>query len=92
MLRRRAMCVDSHHLRAMQRLGLVAKSADARETERRLMEMAPESWSPVMLDEHHRLIKTLAQQRCTKNELKCHGCPLLDLCPTGAAIATTSPR
>src|SRR5580698_66921 len=40
-LRRRAICVDSHHLRVTQRLGLVDKSADARKTEERLMEMAP---------------------------------------------------
>ena len=44
-LRRRAMCVDSHHLRVTQRLGLVRKNADARETEDRLMEMAPPEWS-----------------------------------------------
>lgn len=31
-LGRCAICVDSHHLRVTQRLGLVGKSADARET------------------------------------------------------------
>ncbi len=44
-LRRRAMCVDSHHLRIAKRLGFVAKSADARETEERLMAMAPAEWT-----------------------------------------------
>jgi endonuclease-3 len=83
-LRRRAICVDSHHLRIIERLGFVGKSADARETESRLMEMAPAEWSPVMLDEHHTLIKTLGQRICTKNHPKCSACPLLDLCPTGA--------
>src|SRR3984885_6717010 len=52
-LRRPALCVDSHHLRVTERLGFVAKGADARETETRLMEMAPEKWSAAMLDEHH---------------------------------------
>jgi endonuclease-3 len=82
-LRRRAMCVDSHHLRVTQRLGLVAKNADARETERRLMEMAPESWSAEMLDEHHTLIKIHGQQMCTFSRPKCRRCPLVDICPTG---------
>jgi len=82
-LRRRAMCVDSHHLRVTQRLGLVSKSADADETEQRLMEMAPAEWSPAMLDEHHSLIKIHGQQLCTFSRPKCSVCPLLDLCPTG---------
>jgi endonuclease III len=84
-LRRRAICVDSHHLRIIERLGFVGKGADARETESRLMEMAPAEWSPVMLDEHHTLIKTLGQRICTKNHPRCSACPLLDLCPTGQA-------
>jgi endonuclease-3 len=83
-LRRRAMCVDSHHLRIMQRLGLVRKSAHARVTEERIMELAPESsWSAERLDEHHTLVKMHGQQRCTHNEPRCAGCPLFDLCPTG---------
>jgi endonuclease-3 len=84
-LRRRAICVDSHHLRVTERLGFVGKSADARETEDRLMEMAPAEWSPVMLDEHHTLIKTLGQRVCTNTHPRCSACPLLDVCPTGLA-------
>jgi endonuclease-3 len=89
-LRRRALCVDSHHLRVTQRLGFVAKSADARETERRLMEMAPAEWSPVMLDEHHTLIKIHGQRTCTFSQPKCRACPLLDVCPTGAGVMSTA--
>jgi endonuclease-3 len=84
-LRRRALCVDSHHLRVTERLGFVAKGADARETETRLMEMAPPDWSPVMLDEHHTLIKIHGQQICTAHHPECRRCPLLDLCPRGQA-------
>jgi endonuclease-3 len=83
-LRRRAICVDSHHLRVTQRLGFVPPSADARETEARLMAMAPATWSPIMLDEHHTLIKIHGQQCCTFFHPRCPRCPLLDLCPTGA--------
>jgi endonuclease-3 len=81
-LRRRAICVDSHHLRIAQRLGLVPKSADARETEARLMEMAPAEWSAEQLDEHHMLVKLHGQRRCTKIEPRCAGCPLREHCPT----------
>jgi endonuclease-3 len=84
-LRRRALCVDSHHLRVTERLGFVAKGADARETESRLMGMAPAEWSPVMLDEHHTLIKTHGQRTCTAHHPRCFACPLLDDCPTGQA-------
>ena len=84
-LRRRAMCVDSHHLRVTERLGFVPKSAGARETEKRLMEMAPAEWSPLMLDEHHTLIKIHGQRTCTVQHPRCSACPLLDVCPTGQA-------
>jgi endonuclease-3 len=89
-LRRRAICVDSHHLRVTQRLGFVTKSAGARETEHRLMEMAPEDWPPEILDEHHTLIKIHGQRTCIKSSPRCRACPLLDLCPTGTSATTTS--
>jgi endonuclease-3 len=82
-LRRRALCVDSHHLRVTERLGFVAKGTEARETENRLMEMAPTDWSPVMLDEHHTLIKIHGQRTCTLQHPRCPGCPLLNVCPHG---------
>ncbi|WP_263373774.1 endonuclease III domain-containing protein [Granulicella aggregans] len=80
-LRRRAMCVDSHHLRIVQRLGFVNKSATAREAETRIMEMAPAIWSAAMLDDHHSLIKLHGQKCCTKNDPRCSRCPLRDICP-----------
>jgi endonuclease III len=84
-LRRRAMCVDSHHLRVARRLGLVAKSAGARETEERLMELAPAAWTAETLDEHHSLVKLHGQRRCRFADPLCVGCPLLAGCPAGAA-------
>jgi endonuclease-3 len=84
-LRRRAICIDSHHLRVVRLLGFVAKSAGARETEARLMEMAPAAWGAEMLDEHHSLIKLHGQRICPKNGPACGRCPLLDMCPAGAA-------
>jgi len=81
-LRRRALCVDSHHLRVTQRLCLVPR-ADAATTEERLMRLVPETWDAAMLDEHHSLIKIHGQTLCTFSEPKCEACPLLKLCPTG---------
>jgi endonuclease III len=81
-LRRRAMCVDSHHLRVTQRLGLTPR-ADAAITEERLMRLAPETWTAEMLDEHHQLIKQLGQRICTFSDPKCKQCPLLKICPYG---------
>src|SRR6202789_3328774 len=81
-LRRRALCIDSHHLRVTQRLGLTRR-ADAAVTEERLMRMVPESWDAEMLDEHHSLIKVHGQKVCTFSEPKCSECPLLQLCPYG---------
>lgn len=86
-LRRRAMCVDSHHLRVAWRLGFTTKSADARACERRLMEMAPASWPAETLDEHHSLIKLHGQKTCTNPKTAapaCWRCPLLEVCPTGS--------
>ncbi|HEY0161113.1 MAG TPA: iron-sulfur cluster loop [Edaphobacter sp.] len=81
-LRRRALCIDSHHLRVTQRLGLTPR-ADAATTEERLMRIVPEAWDAAMLDEHHQLIKKLGQTLCTFADPKCRQCPLLKLCPYG---------
>jgi endonuclease-3 len=81
-LRRRALCVDSHHLRVAQRLCIVPR-ADAATTEERLMRLVPETWDAAMLDEHHSLVKLHAQTLCTFAEPKCENCPLLKICPTG---------
>jgi len=81
-LRRRALCVDSHHLRVAQRLCLVPR-ADAATTEERLMRLVPETWDAAMLDEHHSLVKLHAQTLCTFADPKCEPCPLLKFCPTG---------
>jgi len=81
-LRRRALCIDSHHLRVAQRLCIVPR-ADAATTEERLMRLVPETWDAAMLDEHHSLIKLHGQTLCTFTDPKCENCPLLKLCPTG---------
>jgi endonuclease-3 len=84
-LRRRALCVDSNHLRVAQRLCLTPR-ADAATTEERLMRLVPETWDAAMLDEHHSLVKLHAQTLCTFAEPKCEACPLLKICPSGKKI------
>ena len=82
-LRRRALCVDAHHLRVTQRLGLTAR-ADAGVTEERLMRLVPESWTAEMLEEHHALVKRLGQTVCGFEAPQCGVCPLRGVCATGA--------
>lgn len=86
-LRRRAMCVDSHHLRIVERLGFVGKGASAREAEARIMEMAPADWPAAMLDDHHSLVKLHGQKCCTFKAPRCVACPLRDICVVGMAAS-----
>ena len=81
-LRRRAICVDAHHLRVTQRLALTPR-ADAATTEERLMRLVPESWTAETLDEHHSLFKIHGQTLCTFEAPRCRECPLLGRCPFG---------
>lgn len=83
-LRRRALCVDSHHLRVCSRLGLITSSNDAREAERRLFEMVPAEWDAEKLDAHHQLIKVHGQKVCVVREPRCGVCPVRKMCATGA--------
>ena len=81
-LRRRALCVDANHLRVVQRLALTPR-ADAGTTELRLMRLVPDTWTAIMLDEHHSLVKLHAQTLCVFAEPHCPACPLLNVCPFG---------
>ena len=86
-LRRRALCVDSNHLRVTQRLALTPR-ADAAVTETRLMRLVPEDWTAEKLDEHHSLVKLHAQTLCTFAEPRCSVCPLLLRCPHGQRLTS----
>lgn len=88
-LRRRALSLDSHHLRIVHRLGLTPR-ADPRRTEELLMRMVPETWSAEMLDEHHSLFKLHGQTLCTFADPRCPQCPLLSLCRHGQRAAGTA--
>jgi endonuclease III len=84
-LRRRALCLDSHHLRVIQRIGIVPRG-DTRTMEERLMRLVPETWTAEMLDEDHQLIKKLGQTICRPEEPKCGECPLVKVCKYGQRV------
>ena len=81
-LRRKALVMNSHHLRVAHRLGLTPR-ADARRTEELLMRQVPETWDADRCQEHHALVKLHGQTLCTFEAPQCPKCPLLAVCRYG---------
>ncbi|MDN3646644.1 endonuclease III [Pontixanthobacter aestiaquae] len=77
---RRAVVLDTHHRRVMQRMGLVAPKADTTRAYDALMPVMPEEWTAKDIDEHHLLVKRLGQTSCRPTNPKCGGCPLRNEC------------
>ncbi len=84
---RRAMVIDGHHRRIMQRMGIVPAKADTARTYDALMPIVPEEWNAADMDEHHLLLKKLGQTMCRPRKAQCEDCPVRDLCETGTASA-----
>ena len=82
-LRRPIISVDGHHQRVSTRMGFAPERSTPRQVEDVLMQIVPQDWTAVTMDEHHQLVKALGQTRCTPNNPACFVCPLLELCPTG---------
>jgi endonuclease III len=82
---RRAMVIDGHHRRIMQRAGIVPARADTQRTYDALMPIVPPEWSAADLDEHHLLLKTLGQTVCRPRRARCADCPVRADCATGTA-------
>lgn len=83
-LRMAALVIDTHHLRALRRLGLVNRSTDPMQAYERIMPLLPHGWTAADMDEHHQLVKALGQTTCRHTCPSCRRCPLRDLCPTAA--------
>ncbi len=81
-LRRKALVMNSHHLRVAHRVGLTPR-ADARRTEDLLMRLVPETWDADRCQEHHALVKLHGQTLCTFEAPRCNACPLLQVCRYG---------
>ena len=82
-LDRRAIVLDGHHTRILQRMGLVPPKADTRRAFDAIMPAMPPEWSGADFDEHHLLMKKVGQTYCRPRELHCGECPAQALCVTG---------
>lgn len=80
---RRAMVIDGHHRRIMQRMGIVPGKADTARTYDALMPIVPEEWSAADMDEHHLLLKKLGQTHCRPRQAQCEDCPARADCELG---------
>ncbi len=80
---RRAMVIDGHHRRIMQRMGVVPAKADTAKTYDAVMPIVPEEWSAADMDEHHLLLKKLGQTHCRPRKADCAGCPVREWCNAG---------
>lgn len=82
-LDRRAIVLDGHHTRILQRMGLVPPKASTARAFDAIMPAMPEDWSGADYDEHHLLMKKLGQSWCRPSAPQCAACPGLSLCETG---------
>ena len=84
-LNRRAIVLDGHHTRILQRMGLVPPKASTDRAFEAIMPGMPEEWSGADFDEHHLLMKRLGQTACRPSKPDCAHCLALSLCKTGQA-------
>ena len=84
-LDRRAIVLDGHHTRILQRMGLVPPKASTDRAFAAIMPAMPEEWSAADFDEHHLLMKKLGQTWCRPSSPDCANCPAQALCETGRA-------
>ena len=84
MFNRKAMVIDGHHRRIMQRMGIVPDKADTARAFDALMPILPEGWSAADMDEHHLLLKKLGQNYCRPRAPQCEDCPVRSDCKTGS--------
>ncbi|MHA7820862.1 MAG: endonuclease III domain-containing protein [Erythrobacter sp.] len=84
---RKAMVIDGHHRRIMQRMGVVPARADTAKAYDALMPILPKEWSAADLDEHHLLLKKLGQTHCRPRAAQCEGCPAAQDCETALEAA-----
>ena len=84
---RKAMVIDGHHRRIMQRMGIVPAKADTAKTYDTLMPIVPPEWSAEDMDEHHLLLKKLGQTHCRPRAPDCANCLARQDCETGKRSA-----
>ena len=84
-LDRRAIVLDSHHTRILQRMGLVPRKSTTDRAFAAIMPVMPDEWTGADFDEHHLLMKKLGQTACRPAAPDCGHCIALPLCKTGQA-------
>ncbi len=82
-LDRRAIVLDGHHTRILQRMGLVPPKANTERVFEAIMPVMPEEWDGGDFDEHHLLMKKLGQTFCRPKSPDCANCLALSLCKSG---------
>lgn len=87
-LMRRALVLDTHHLRILARMGLIGPRDDTARAYDAIMPLLPPEWTAAIVDEHHRLMKELGRTLCKPKTLDCPQCPALTLCATGQTRVT----
>eukprot|EP01132_Coremiostelium_polycephalum_P009608 gene9608-11769_t len=80
-LQMRALVIDTHHLRFASRFQLVHWDMPANAAARAIQRLVPDAWLATDMEQHHVLVKRLAQEFCVAGTPRCHGCPLRDACP-----------
>lgn len=91
-LDRRAIVLDGHHTRILQRMGLVPAKANTDRAFAAIMPAMPPEWSAADYDEHHLLMKKLGQNYCRPKAPDCAACPVRAGCATGQARVTGAKR
>lgn len=91
-LDRRAIVLDGHHTRILQRMGLVPAKANTERAFAAIMPAMPPEWSAADCDEHHLLMKKLGQNFCRPKAPDCATCPVRADCATGQARVTGATR
>jgi endonuclease-3 len=89
-LKRKAMVLDSHHRRVLQRIGLVPARADTTRAYDVLTPVLPPEWQAADYDEHHLLMKQVGQRFCRPSQCHCGPCPLQAVCRTGQARSSSA--
>lgn len=84
-LRGRALPVDSHHFRVAVRLGIIPEKLGEARAHAVLEGMLPAAFTTQDVYDNHQVMMRHGQDTCTHHRPTCERCPLLDVCPTGAA-------
>lgn len=75
-LRMAALVVDTHHLRVMQRVGILSPKANSAKAPYYLQSLLPKQWSAQQVYDHHQLIMRHGQRMCYYRAPRCEHCPL----------------